>query len=341
MNSGRARGALLGQAIGDALGTTLEFQRTPEAPWDKFLTGPHADVTGDGPFSVEPGQVTDDTMMAACLATSLREKDAFDLEDVAERYAAWRVRTFDCGMLTGMSLSLYRNGTSPEHSGKAAWLNSGKSSAGNGSLMRTSPIGVFFNNDPEALVEVSIYDSNITHFDPRCSLACAAFNSAIGCAVRSDGPVTKEAMVAEALSGLKAGMILMSKLHPDVTDDIIEASRLLESDLDDAKQDDPDLYGSVHIHGAMGFVRVAFRLAFWELLHAPDWRTGIVDAVNRGGDTDTNGAIVGALMGAFYGAEGIPEEWAKKVLECDPREPFNRDGPWHPMRLMEMLDALQ
>ena len=298
-----------------------------------------------------PGQVTDDTMMAACLAISLRKSGGLDPDDVVARYIAWREFTFDCGSQTGQSLGVARSGTSPELSGKEVWERGGRKAAGNGSLMRTAPIGVFFAGHLGGIVTASVLDSNITHFDPRCSLACAAYNAAVGEAVTvgsrtsAEGTVegpNPEEMVEAAWDGLHMAAGFFMSRFPEASDQIDDALKNLKDDLTAAFGSDPHLYGpELHIHSMQGFVRVGFRLAFWELLHAPDYRSGLLDAVNRGGDADTNGAIVGGLLGARYGEESIPAEWKATVLNCDPPAPFNKAGALHPDRLLELLDEVK
>jgi ADP-ribosylglycohydrolase len=91
----------------------------------------------------------------------------------------------------------------------------------------------------------------------------------------------------------------------------------------------------VHLHRTPGFVRVAFRLAFWELLHAPGFEEGVVDAVNRGGDADTNGAVTGALLGAFHGESAIPPSWRERVLAAVPREQGPLRDLYHPRSLLD------
>ena len=332
----KALGALLGLAVSDALGTTLEFSRPAPAPWLPLLKGPHTEIIGGGPFGVGPGQTTDDTMMSCCLASSLKAKDGFDFDDVAERYINWRQVTFDCGSQTGQSLSAYRD--NPECPGKVVWDRSGRNMAGNGSLMRTAPIGVFFSGDPEAIVEVSILDSSITHFDPRCMLACAALNSAIGYAVATDMADISElgAVVDEAL---RAGVKYLHNNWNDMGAEISFAFADLMEDLEMASRSDPEMYGpQVNIYSMQGFVRVAFRLAFWTLLHSDSFEAGLTHCVNQGGDSDTNGAITGSLLGAVYGESGIPDRWKNTVLGFDKENsPFGKNGLYHPLRLLEMV----
>lgn len=339
-DSSQARGALLGLAVGDALGTTLEFKRFPEAPWSPLVSGPHVNVTGGGPFRVLPGQVTDDTMMACCLAASLRACGGLDTEDVAARYVDWRDKTFDCGGQTGSSLSNVRGGTSATLSGKETWER-GRNAAGNGSLMRTAPIGVFFAGRMIDIVSASVLDSNITHFDPRCSLACAAYNCAVGEAVMLRSAATPAEMFRAAWSGLHMAAGYFVSSFPDTDNEVHAALESLKDDLNAAQDADPKLYDpKLHIHGMQGFVRVGFRLAFWEMFHAPDYRSALIDTVNRGGDADTNGAIVGGLVGALFGDKSIPEEWKATVLNCDPRIPLNKAGALHPDRMLELLEGM-
>src|SRR5262249_6031940 len=122
----RARGALLGLAVGDALGTTHEFRHLSPAPFQRLATGPHVDVLGGGPFRVQPGQVTDDTMMATALASSLQGLRGCDASDVARPYVDWKQVTFDCGWQTGAALNLVAHGVPPEKSGRQVWLAEGR-----------------------------------------------------------------------------------------------------------------------------------------------------------------------------------------------------------------------
>ena len=331
----RARGALLGLAVGDALGTTLEFQRLPPAPFVPLLTGPHTEVIGQGPFRLAAGQVTDDTQMATALASSLREHGGFRPRAVAKDYVAWSKHAFDIGNQTSQTLSRIAQGGDPAVVGREVWGDSGRKLAGNGSLMRTVPIAVFYAADAERRVEVSRLDSALTHYDPRCQLACAAYNGAIAAALTG----------ADAPSMLAAARHEMALAHgqclaavPSDRLEIDDALTALSADLDAAEAADPDLYSdAVNLAKFAGFVRVAFRLAFWHLAHTPSYEAALIDTVNRGGDADTNGAIVGGLLGARFGASAIPEAWATTVTSALSRQ----SGPWattyHPRELLALV----
>lgn len=318
-NRDRARGALMGLAVGDAMGTTQEFSQ-PDAPAFPVLArGPQRDIVGGGPFELEPGQVTDDTQMATCLAASLGKHNGFDVNDVAARYVAWQGHAFDIGGQTRSALDAIECGTSPRDAGREVWEATGRNAAGNGSLMRTAPIGVFFARDLERLRQASREDSAITHFDERCQEACVAFNAAIAAALATSGDVDPH-------------QIWRSAREEVSRDD-------LANDLEQARRDDPDLLSDdLHIHEHQGFVRVAFRLAFWELLHAPSVEAALIDVVNRGGDADTNGAIAGALLGAVHGERAIPARWRRLVLHAlEDTAPGPLRDVYHPARLLDLV----
>jgi len=331
----RARGALWGQAIGDALGTTHEFVRADNAlPFPRLNAGPLTDIVGGGPFRLDPGQVTDDTHMAICLASSLASRRRLDPDDVARRYIEWSDVAFDIGNLTRAAVGKLRQGTPTSEAGYELWEASGREGAPNGSLMRTSPLPVFFRKQPEELRRAALLESMITHADPRCRLACAAFGAAVRHAIVEPG-AAPEAMHATAIAELSPAAAL---IEPRTPADLVQAAiQALREDLELAALPDPKL--DVYRHA--GFVRVAFRLAFWELLHAPTFEAGVLDCANRGGDADTNAAIAGALLGARFGELAIRSDWKTRVDNAC-RSPGWSKSPmfdrYHPRRLFDVLD---
>jgi ADP-ribosyl-[dinitrogen reductase] hydrolase len=322
----RACGALLGLAVGDALGTTNEFKAMHAPAFPQLASGPLTEIVGGGPFDVAPGQVTDDTQMACCLYASLKAVGHFDAADVARRYVAWAKKAFDIGNQTAAALRLVSSGTAASEAGRDYWLQTGKKAAANGSLMRTAPIAAVMAGSIDEVRAAALGDSAITHFDPRCRLSCAAYDSAIAVAISgASANDIWEAAIAEVSDA--ADMVIADY----DTDDLENAVTATAEDLRLATADDPQLYGgAVDLRKHQGFVRVAFRLAFWELLHAPTFEAAVRDAANRGGDADTNAAIVGALFGSFAGIDGIPERWRTLALNCEPDgDPVWRDT-YHP-----------
>lgn len=328
----------MGLAVGDALGATNEFKRMSGSDFPKLIDGPLRDMVGGGPHKTQPGQVTDDTQMAACLAASLRAVQGFSAEDVMLRYRAWKPHAFDIGMLTAQVLDA-APAMGWERAAKEIWLQSAKKSAGNGSLMRTAPIGVFFAEDEQERTRASLEDSALTHFDPRCQLACAAFNGALAHAVTTRAPLKPEQMFSAAERAISVAAARLAKTSPDVVREIQDAGRAVREDLALAKKTDPEVYGpELHFFEMQGFVRIAFRLAFWELLHAPTFEAGVVDVVNRGGDADTNGAIAGALLGAFHGEENIPGRWRGPVMAALEGRRSPLADAYHPRQLLRLVD---
>jgi ADP-ribosylglycohydrolase len=166
----RFRGCLLGLAVGDAVGTTLEFK--PPGSF-KPITG----MIGGGPFRLKPGEWTDDTSMALCLATSLIEKNCFDPKDQMDRYYRWwkegylssNGRCFDIGQTVVQALQRYQK------TGDPIAGSTSPHSAGNGCIMRLAPVPMFYSNDPEEAIQKSAESSRTTHGAAACLDACRYF----------------------------------------------------------------------------------------------------------------------------------------------------------------------
>ena len=166
----RFRGCLLGLASGDAVGTTVEFR--PRGSFD-----PLTDMVGGGPFGLQPGQWTDDTSMALCLAESLVEFGGFDPRDQMERYVRWWTeghlssngRCFDIGNTVRSALQRFKDSGNP-------WSGSTDPfSAGNGSIMRLAPVPIFFFETEDEAVLRSAESSRTTHGAQECVDACRLF----------------------------------------------------------------------------------------------------------------------------------------------------------------------
>ena len=218
-----------------------------------------------------------------------------------------------------------------------AWNENDKSSAGNGALMRSAPIGIFTNDLIRPIWAIS--DSLITHADPKCILANVLFTEAIS-------QLIKNIPIRSILSHIKSILkddshivhyIAYNHIYSENDKHLWKSSvDMLLSDLIISEMNDPRLYIENETSDntflsmnkeQIGFVRVAFRLAFWQLIHAKDFQSGLIDTVNRGGDTDTNGAIVGALLGAKFGYNSLPKEWVDTVLNCNPPKPWSEYHP--------------
>lgn len=336
----RRRGALLGLAVGNALAVPTAHRPFMAPSFPTRAEGPYLKLMGGGPNELRKGQVTEEVQLACCLGHSLRDLKRYDAADALRRYRAWQPHAFDVSEPMKEVLEECASGLPPLGAGRRVWLRAFRQPALPGSLARTAPLGVYLARDAAARTEASLADSALTHFDPRCQLACAAFNAALARAVTSGAELKKEDLLTAADSGLLLAGAALGRSASDYVQEVSHAAHLLREDLELARGDDPQLYGpELHLHRPTHAVRVAFRLAFWELLHAPSAEAALLDVVHRGGDTEAHAAITGALVGAFHGEEALPAEWRKQVLEA--LAPVK--GPlwdvYHPRHLLALAPA--
>lgn len=288
----RYRGALAGLAAGDALGTTLEFKRPG-------TFRPVTDITGGGPFGLKPGQWTDDTSMALCLAESLVERRGFDPVDQMERYVRWYRRghmsctgaCFDIGTTTVGALHRFERSREP-YCGSAD-----PRTAGNGSIMRLTPVPLFFAARPAEAIERSGDSSRTTHAAATCVDACRYLGGLIVGAVGGTG---KDHLLSELYSPVP-GYWTVHPLCPDIAA-IARGS---------FKRKEPPV-----IRGT-GYVVASLEAALWAFHKGRDFEEGVLLAVNLGDDADTTGAVYGQLAGAFYGYRGIPARWRAVLAQTD------------------------
>ena len=275
----RAQGCLLGQLVGDALGSLVEF-KSPEEIRQKYPDGVR-ELADGGTWNTIAGQPTDDSEMALMLARMLADRGRYDQEEAKQAYIFWLDSgPFDCGMTVAGAL---RGRHNPK-------------SQANGALMRISPLGIFgANHELNYVSDWARLDAAITHSHPICQQANSLYTMAIAHAVRH---------------GCDAGN-LYRQIVAWATDMEVDGS-LLDAVLGAAEAPPAD-----YVH-QQGWVLTAFRNALWQLLHAKNLEHAIIDTVMRGGDTDTNGAIAGALLGAVWGRNAIPDDWSDCVLNCRP-----------------------
>ena len=308
----RAQGCLLGQLAGDSLGGLVEFQ-SAEQIRRRYPDGLR-DLADGGTWRNCAGQLTDDSELALMLARSIVQAGGYDEELVLSAYADWAQdpQTFDIGMATARALRSFRPEMTHEERLAAIASRANGSSEANGSLMRCSPLGIFCAGDPARGAALARQDSRLTHPNEVCQESCAAFVAAIAVAMDGGDPyavalsTARNAKVVEALEGARHGP--------------------------------PADYET-----SMGHVVIALRNAFWQLLHAPSLEEGIVSTVMAGGDTDTNAAIAGALLGAVHGRDAVPERWIEALRACR-AEPGRTSHPraeeFWPTDALELAGAL-
>lgn len=287
-NEDRAVGCLLGLAVGDAVGTTLEFstpdKETGMLPRSRWLT----DMVGGGPFGLPKGGHTDDTSMALALGESLAEY-GWDPEDQMQRFVDWRrdgrysVKgyCFDIGGATSRAISTFEE-TGDPYAGHPK-------DAGNGALMRLAPVPIYYAHTPmDEVARKGAEESSLTHGHRDSEDCCAAF--AVLCALAING-APKEQLLDPVTSltwdfAGKARMICGSRSY---------------------------LKGPPHVTGS-GYVVRTFEAALWAFATTDTYKDAILKVTRLGRDTDTTAAVTGQLAGAFYGADGIPETWRRDVV---------------------------
>jgi ADP-ribosylglycohydrolase/fructose-1,6-bisphosphatase/inositol monophosphatase family enzyme len=290
-----AQGCLLGQVIGDSLGSLVEFKAAAEIA-RLFPQGVRALADG-GVFHTIAGQPTDDSEMALALARCLVADKAFVPQKVLDAYRGWLTsRPPDIGATTERGL-LGMHTTESES---------------NGSLMRVSPIGVWAAGDPARAARTAREDSALTHKNPLCVEACAAYAAAIAVAMVGQGrSAMREAALANCTGRVREAL---------------------------ASGKPPADYFT-----HMGWVLVSLQNAFFHLSNS-SFEEALVATVSAGGDTDTNAAICGALLGAALGRSAIPWRWILPVLACrstiDAGAPRPRPAAYWPDDILELAEAL-
>ncbi|MBP5273839.1 MAG: ADP-ribosylglycohydrolase family protein [Abditibacteriota bacterium] len=288
----RFRGALLGMAVGDSLGIPTQFMDEKDIP-DEF--GKKVTDYYDN-FLFEAGEYSDDTAMALCIAESFIENKRVVLDDIAKRFVRWEdTDGRDEGELTAYALRQFRDGCDASDAGRIAWEKMGRTSAGNGGLMRTAPVSLMFYNDPAGMDAASADICRITHYDPRCVLSCRAHNILLWALLRGN---TRE----------EAWELLCDSLGDNAGDEEF-------ADVITVGRETPVSRFALDGHGK-GYTYLSLKVAVSALMNYDDFETPIVEIINKGGDADTNACIAGSLLGALYGEEGIPERWRDGLLAC-------------------------
>jgi ADP-ribosyl-[dinitrogen reductase] hydrolase len=244
-------------------------------------------MVGGGPFSLEPGQWTDDTSMALCLAESLLERDGFDAMDQMDRYVDWwqnghlssTGECFDIGVTTRESLERYTGNRDP-FAGSTR-----PDRAGNGSLMRLAPVAMFFHGDADALVRHAGESSRTTHGALEAVECCQLF----------------ALMLSETLAGRKRDDVLFAARAGFTAPNVQSIARGHYREKTAAL-----IVGS-------GYSIASLEAALWCFHNSASFEAAVLMAANLGDDTDTTAAITGQIAGAFFGVDGIPRGWLQRL----------------------------
>lgn len=283
----RVVGSCLGLALGDALGAPFEFMRAHLIP--DPLPAFALDWSG-GPA----GSTTDDTAMARNLMLSLAERGELDPDDLVRRHAEWfRSDPPDVSTLTRLVLRRAARGEDASTAAREIWERRGPEvSAGNGSVMYCAPLGLAYANRPDELFELGPALSALTHFDGRCKTAVLAVTLCVAALVRGEDSKVAATSALRGVAELEGGEEL------EFLVDAVGGSRPI---------DGPD----------QGFCLFTVGVAFQALLREGDVEPELRRVVSLGGDTDTNAAVAGSLLGARVGVDALPKSWLDRLVDRD------------------------
>lgn len=284
---------MIGLAVGDAVGTSVEFKSKDSFP-------PVTDMTGGGPFELKAGQWTDDTSMALCLMDSLCRIKGFDLKDQIETYIKWYQSgymsstgtCFDIGNTVRSALLNYGFTNNPKSGSKDAY------SAGNGSLMRLAPVPIYYRDSLEQAISFSGLSSVTTHGCQECVDSCKYYGALIWMALHGH---SKDEVLSVSILNKIEGFNDSLKLSPKVRD-IAQGFY--------KKKPRSKIFGT-------GYVIAAMEAALWCFYNSENFRDGCLLATNLGDDADTTAAIYGQLAGAYYGIENLPLDWKHNLHQYE------------------------
>lgn len=274
----RALGCLLGLAVGDAVGTTLEFAPRDSRP-------PLTDMVGGGPFGLRPGEWTDDTSMALCLADSLIAQNGLDQRDLMERFVRWwhhgenshNGRCFDIGITTREALHRFLETGDPV----AGSVDPMK--AGNGSIMRLAPVALRWAESREQAIAAARAQSVTTHAAPAAVEACALLAE----------------ILTEAIATGDKAAVLRARTAGEPSIEAVGAGSWRGKERREIR--------------SSGYVVHTLEAALWCVDRSDEFAQAVLLATNLGEDADTVAAVTGQIAGALWGLTAIPRDWLARL----------------------------
>jgi ADP-ribosyl-[dinitrogen reductase] hydrolase len=277
----RARGSLLGLACGNLLGLPNEFARSPRVP----------PVTEIDPAELQRDW-DDDLAQAVELCEALLCPGGFEASDFAARLSRWaRTNGRGIGLQTRDVLAAYGSGLTPFEAAHSVWERSGRRAAGNGGVMRIAPVGLRCSDEPESLARIAWEATAVTHWDPRCTQSAFAVASAVAALLHGENALEAALQASSSLSEPDAELL----------DRLAACPRFELEDL------------GLRAEPGSGYTLTCAAVGLWAVEQAEDAPSTLLAVVNAGGDTDTNGAVAGALLGARHGVAAWPERWLARI----------------------------
>ena len=290
-------GAIIGHAVGDAMGFPTEFSKREE-----LLKNPVIEMIDSPDVGQPAGSWSDDTAMEIATIDSFIQKKCFDYKAIMDKWVKWISKseytptgvTFDIGRTCLKAIKKYCNGTAPLQCGSTS-INEN----GNGSLMRILPVALYAylkNLDDISIRKLTNEVSSLTHAHEVSRLGCYIYVQFIICLLK--GYTKEEAYKHIQYLDYSAYDMHSLKLYKRILDEQIEVQRL-----DQIK--------------STGYIVDTLESAMWIFMNAEHYKEAIIASTNIGGDTDTIGAIVGSMAGIYYGFDSIPSNWLEKLQRKD------------------------
>lgn len=290
-------GCLVGLAVGDAYGTTYEFKSRTQMPSEETLPN---NLVGGGPFNLKPGDWTDDTSMALCLAESVVEH-GWNPRDQMKRYINWwqygynsvTGECFDIGGATRRALGWFNMSEGRQYVQDSQ-------AAGNGVLMRLAAIPMILHGDIKAILATCAEESKMTHPSSQ-SIECSMLMGAIIDKILSGERDKKKVVNFETL--FEDGGEEYNKLFKENN---CQENKRIEQIKEVLYAESPESMIS-----GDGYCVYTLEAALWAFLNTDNFKDGLKKVVALGDDTDTTGAVYGQIAGAYYGLNAIP--WTDKI----------------------------
>lgn len=285
----KVKGIIYGQAIGDALGLSTEFMSKSEVQ-KAYPDGinSYEDIQVDAHTERwVKGDWTDDTDQMLCILDAILEEGSLSVDGVSKKFMEWYLgEPMGIGNTVFSVLSDRNFLHAPHTVSQKVWELSGRQSAANGGVMRTSILGIWDHTNPDKVEHNAKEICQITHYDPRCVASCVAVSIAISMLLlgtNNDDNIIKEC--------IKRAREYDNKIENSLSN--------LPNKIEALKLDEPS---------SIGYTYKALAAGFWVFKHSKSFEEGIKCIIYEGGDADTNASVGGAILGAKFGYRGIPEQ---------------------------------
>ena len=286
-------GAIIGHAVGDAMGFPTEFSKREE-----LLQNPVIEMIDSPDVGQPAGSWSDDTAMEIATNDSFIQKKYFDYKDIMDKWVKWISKSeytptgvaFDIGRTCLKAIKKYCNGTAPLQCGSTS-INEN----GNGSLMRILPVALYAYSkklDDTSIHKLTNEVSSLTHAHEVSRLGCYIYVQFIICLLK--GNTKQEAY--KHIQNLDYRSFRMDSIH--------HYARILNEQIEFQILDNIK---------STGYIVDTLESAMWIFMNAQHYKEAIIASTNIGGDTDTIGAIVGSMAGIYYGFDSIPSNWLNKL----------------------------